>query len=82
MSRYSNEPRITPILDELLRVNAVKRRADGNLQAVSRTYATVRWNPQGIEALGEQLNEHCATLLHNLENPAAPGTHDAWSTPR
>ena len=72
VSRYSNEPRITPILDELLRVNAVKRRADGSLQAVSRTYATVRWNPQGIEALGEQLNEHCATLLHNLENPARP----------
>jgi len=69
VTRYSNEPRIAPILDELLRVNAVKRRPDGTLQAVSRTYATVRWNPHGIEALGEQLKDHCATLLHNLERP-------------
>jgi Family of unknown function (DUF6502) len=72
VARYSNEPRVSPILNELLRVNAVKRRPDGGLQAVSRTYATVRWNPQGIEALGEQMKEHGATLLHNLENPARP----------
>jgi len=72
VARYSNEPRVTPILDELLRVSAVKQRSDGSVQAISRTYATVRWSPQGIEALGEQLKEHCATLLHNLENPARP----------
>ena len=72
VSRYSNEPRVAPILDELLLVNAVKRRPDGRLQAMSRTYATVRWNPQGIEAFGEQLKEHCATLLHNLEHPERP----------
>ncbi len=72
VARYSNEPRVTPILDELLRVNAVRKRADGTLQALSRTYATVRWDPDGIAALGEQLNEHCATLLHNLEHPGRP----------
>lgn len=72
VARYSNEPRPAPILDELLRVGAVKRRSDGTYQAVSRTYATVRWNPQGLEALGEQLREHSATLLHNLENPSRP----------
>ena len=72
IARYSNEPRPAPILDELLRVGAVKRRSDGTYQAVSRTFATVRWNPQGLEALGEQLREHCATLLHNLENPSRP----------
>jgi hypothetical protein len=32
----------------------------------------VRWNAQGIEAFGEQMKEHSATLLHNLENPARP----------
>jgi hypothetical protein len=72
VTRYSNEPRVAPILDELLRVNAVKRRPDGRLQAMSRTYATVRWNTHGIEAFGEQLKEHCATLLHNLEHPERP----------
>lgn len=70
IARYSNEPRPAPILDELLRVGAVKRRSDGTYQAVSRTYATVRWAPLGLEGLGEQLREHCATLLHNLENPS------------
>lgn len=72
VARYSNEPRVVPILDELLRVNAVKQRTDGQLQAISRTYATVRWSPQGIHTLGEELREHCATLIHNLENPARP----------
>jgi hypothetical protein len=72
VARYSNEPRVSPILDELLRVNAVRRLSDGTLKALSRTYATVRWNPDGIAALGEQLSEHCATLLHNLEHPGEP----------
>jgi hypothetical protein len=72
VARYSNEPRVSPILDELLRVNAVRRLSDGKLKALSRTYATVRWNPHGITALGEQLGEHCATLLHNLQHPGEP----------
>jgi hypothetical protein len=72
VKRYSNEPRSAPILDELLRVNAVKRLPDGSLKAVSRSYATVRWNPDGIASLGEQLAEHCSTLLHNLEHPGEP----------
>ena len=70
--RYSNEPRVAPILDELLRVNAVKRLPDGTVKAISRSYATVRWNPDGIASLGEQLGEHCATLFHNLEHPGQP----------
>ena len=72
MSRYSNEPRATPILEELLRVKAVRQRQDGTLQALSRTYATVRWDPAGIESLGDQMNELCDTLLYNLENPGQP----------
>ncbi|HTD58257.1 MAG TPA: DUF6502 family protein [Solirubrobacteraceae bacterium] len=72
VKRYSNEPRITPILDELLRVKAVKQLPGGNLKAVSRTYATVRWNTGGIARLGDHLAEHCATLLHNLEHPGQP----------
>jgi hypothetical protein len=72
VKRYSNEPRVTPILNELLRVNAVKQLPDGTLKALSRNYATVRWNPDGIANLGEQLAEHCGTLLHNLEHPGQP----------
>jgi Family of unknown function (DUF6502) len=70
--RYSGEYRTRPILEELLRVRAVKRLPEGRLQALSRTYATVRWDPEGIAALGEQLAEHCATLVANLEQPTRP----------
>jgi hypothetical protein len=72
VTRYSNEPRVSPILDELLRVHAVRKLADGTVQALSRTYATVRWDADGIAALGEELREHCTTLLHNLEHPGQP----------
>lgn len=71
VGRYSGEsPRVATILNELLRVKAVRKHPDGRLEAVSRTYATVRWNPDGVAAFGEQLTEHCATLLHNLRFPA------------
>jgi hypothetical protein len=71
VARYSGErPRVATILDELLRVKAVRRHTDGRLEALSRTYATVRWDPAGVMAFGEQLSEHCATLLHNLRFPA------------
>jgi hypothetical protein len=72
VARYANEPRPRPILEELLRVKAVRERPDGTLQALSRTYATVRWDSAGIASFGEQMNELCATLLHNLEHPAEP----------
>ena len=70
--RYSGQHRAAPILEELSRVGAVRRTADGRVQALSRTYATVRWDPEGIAAVGEQLAEHCATLVANLENPTRP----------
>lgn len=70
--RYSGQHRAAPILKELLRVRAIRRLADGRVQALSRTYATVRWDPEGIAALGEQLAEHCATLVANLEQPTRP----------
>jgi hypothetical protein len=70
--RYSGEQRAAPILEELSRVRAIRRLPDGRVQALSRTYATVRWDPEGIAAVGEQLAEHCATLVANLEQPSRP----------
>jgi hypothetical protein len=72
--RYSGDPRFSAILDELIRVQAVKQSADGRIVALSRTYATVRWDPEGVLELGEELAEHCQTLLHNLKNPTRPRT--------
>jgi hypothetical protein len=70
--RYSGQYRAAPILEELSRVGAARRFPDGRVQALSRTYATVRWDPEGIDAVGEQLAEHCATLVANLEQPTRP----------
>lgn len=70
--RYSGDPRFSAILEELIRVQAVKQSADGRIAALSRTYATVRWDPDGVLELGEELAEHCQTLLHNLRNPTRP----------
>jgi hypothetical protein len=71
VDRYSGERwRIATILDELLRVKAVRRLSDGRLEALSRTYATVRWDPDGVIAFGEHVAELTATLLHNLKYPA------------
>ena len=70
---YSGERwRSATILDELLRVKAVRQLPDGRIKALSRSYATVRWDPEGITSVGEQLAEHCETLLHNLRDPSHP----------
>jgi hypothetical protein len=73
VGRYSGERVLSAsILDALLRVKAVRRLPDGRLKVLSRTYATVRWDPEGVVAVGEQLSEHLATLLNNLKHPASP----------
>jgi hypothetical protein len=61
---------VATILDELLRVRAVRRLPDGRVEVLNRSLATVRWDPDGVAAFGEQLSEHCATLLHNLRFPS------------
>jgi hypothetical protein len=73
VDRYSGERLLAAsILDALLRVKAVRRLPDGRLKVLSRTYATVRWDPDGVIAVGEQMNEHFATLFNNLKFPSRP----------
>jgi Family of unknown function (DUF6502) len=70
---YSGERWLSAkILNELLRVKAVRQLPDGRIKPLSRSYATVRWDPEGITSVGEQLAEHCETLLHNLRDPGHP----------
>lgn len=70
--KYSGDRRSAPLLDELMRVHAVRRTSDGRVEAISRTYATVRWDPAGIAAVGDELGDHCASLVYNLKNPSRP----------
>ena len=48
---------------------AVREHDDGTLEPISHTCVNVRWDEEGIAALGEELAEHFETLLHNLKNP-------------
>ena len=69
--RYSGERwLVATILEELLRAKAVRHLPDGRLKTVSRSLATLGWDPAGVAAFGDELSEHSATLLHNLSSPA------------
>lgn len=70
--RYSGDPRVVTLLDELIRVKAARRLPDGRLEALSRTFATARWDEAGIQSIGERIREHLDTLLHNLKHPSRP----------
>jgi hypothetical protein len=73
VKRHSGDSHNTaPILEELLRSQAVREHPDGSLEAISRTCVNVGWDEEGIEALGEELAEHIETLLYNLKNPDRP----------
>ena len=72
VNRYSGEPRTAAILKELLRVRAVRRLSDGRVQALSRSVASIRFDPDGITMMAEQTAEHLETLLYNAEHPSRP----------
>jgi hypothetical protein len=73
VKRYSGDSHnAAPILDELLRSQAVREREDGTLEPLSRTCANIGWDSEGITAFGEELAEHVETLLYNLKNPENP----------
>lgn len=72
VKRYSGDPRVTTLLDELCRVKAVRQLPDRRVEAISRTTATVRWSPEGLETLGLRMRSHLETLIHNLNHPSRP----------
>ena len=72
VKQYSGEPRVLTILDELLRVKAVRKLPDGRYQAISRSFAPARWDPDGMTLVGEQLRDHLDTLTYNLKHPSRP----------
>lgn len=79
VKRYSGEPRVLTIRDELVRVKAVREHPgkgkNKKLEALSRSFAPARWDPEGVAALGEQLRDHLETLIHNLKHESRPRFH-------
>jgi hypothetical protein len=70
--RYAGDPRVLTILKELLRVKAVRRLPDGQIEVLSRTFVTARWDNAGIETVGERVRDLLDTLVHNLKHPSRP----------
>lgn len=68
---FSGDIYPTIILDELLRVGAVRRLKDGTLRAVSRRYTLGGADPASIEHLGSTARDVLTTLEHNISAPAA-----------
>ena len=72
VNRYAGDPRVRTLLEELLRVKAVRRLPDKRLEVLSPTFATVRWDGSGVEVVGERVRDLLATLLYNLKHPSRP----------
>ena len=72
VKRYAGDPRTTTLAKELLRVKAARRLPDGQLEVLSRTFVTARWDNAGIEVVGERVRDLLDTLLYNLKHPSRP----------
>ncbi len=70
--KYSGDTVSAPILEELLRVKAVRQLPDGTVEALRRHVGLVRWSPQGLDTLSQRLRSHFESLLYNLRNPSRP----------
>ncbi|GIX49229.1 MAG: hypothetical protein KatS3mg131_3440 [Candidatus Tectimicrobiota bacterium] len=72
--QFSGDVPPRAILDELLRVGAVRRDAQGRLHLLARAYVPQRGDVEKIGILGTDAQELLSTLEHNLT--CAPG--EAW----
>ena len=59
------------VLDELLRVGAVERRADGRIKLVVPAYLPEKTSPEALTILGTDVSDLIAVIDHNLGS--APG---------
>lgn len=73
---FSGDIYPTIILDELLKVGAVRKSKDGTLRAVTRRYTLGGADPAAIEQLGQSARDLFGTLEHNLAAPAESRLYD------
>jgi hypothetical protein len=65
--RYSGDVPARAVLDELLRVGAVRRLADGRVELLSRAYVPRSSDLDKIAILGTDVADLIATIDHNLQ---------------
>jgi len=69
VKRYSGDPRVRTIRQELERVKAIRRRPDGRWELLRDTYAPASFDSDGIALVGEYARDYLRTLVHNVRQP-------------
>ena len=69
---FAGGPKARSVLQELLRLNAVRLLPGNRVQALSENITTVKWDAEGIQEVGERVRDLLETLRHNLKNPMRP----------
>ena len=69
--RYSGDLLVRAMLDELLRVGAVRRTKDGRIRLQSRFYVPEQSETEKLHILGTDTADLIATIAHNLNRQAA-----------
>lgn len=64
--RYSGDMPVRAVLDELLRVGAVQRLADGRIELRTRAYVPAQGDEEKLYILGHDVADLVATIDHNL----------------
>lgn len=72
VKRHSGDPRVRTLLNELLRVRAVRRHKDGRLELLRSTYASSQLDAAGLTLIGEHARDYLQTLVGNARHPAVP----------
>jgi hypothetical protein len=73
VKRYSGDIPVRALLDELVRVGAVKRLTDGRVGLVSRGYLPQKGVEEKVAILGTDTADLIATIDHNIfGNPSKP----------
>ena len=91
VKRYSGDIPVRAMLDELVRVGAVKRLRDGRIGLVTRGYIPQKGMDQRLAILGQDTADLIATIDHNLYQEILPDLASneksctimyLWSLPR
>jgi hypothetical protein len=73
VKRYSGDIPVRAMLDELVRVGAVKRLGDGRIGLVTRGYIPQKGTDQQLAILGQDAADLITTIDYNLhQNPSGP----------
>lgn len=73
VKRHSGDMPVRAVLDELLRVGAVERQADGRIALLARGYVPRRGAPEMVGVLGTDVADLIDTIDHNLHHAGPDG---------